>query len=85
MSFETAHFGGSVGQTKISRSPVRLRELGGIVLDVSTTQLLDLSSWSIEGRYPADLRDATAADAAAAIDVAESVLAAARRWVDGRW
>lgn len=53
-----------------------------IVVDASTRQLQELSTWSIEGRYPADLRDATRQDAEAAIEVAAAVLRAAQRWVN---
>lgn len=61
---------------------VRLREMSGLTVNASTPQLVALSTWSIEGRYPADLREATAADAAASIAVAASVLDAARRWIE---
>jgi HEPN domain-containing protein len=62
---------------------VRLREMTGIVVEASTRQLQELSTWSIEGRYPADLRDATRADATAAIEIAATVVHAAQRHVDG--
>ena len=44
----------------------------------SERQLDDLSRWSVEGRYPADLAEATARDASAAVDAATNVVAAAR-------
>lgn len=43
---------------------------------LASSDLAELSRWSIEGRYPADLEEATRIDAERAIDLARSVLAA---------
>lgn len=58
---------------------VRLREMSDISLTVTVAELVELSTWSIEGRYPADVRDATATDAALAIAIAVSVLNSVRQ------
>lgn len=42
------------------------------------SSLDDLSRWSVEGRYPADLAEATQRDADVAVAVAREVVAAAR-------
>ncbi len=40
----------------------------------ASIQLPELTRWSIEGRYPADLDEATHADASKSIDAAQQVL-----------
>ena len=49
--------------------------------DFAALDLPELTRWAIEGRYPADLDEATHADAAKAIAVAREVLGVVRRRV----
>ena len=49
--------------------------------DFAAIDLPELTRWAIEGRYPADLDEATHADAAKAIAVAREVLGVVRRRV----
>ena len=49
--------------------------------DFAAIDLPELTRWAIEGRYPADLDEATHADAAKAIAVAREVLDVVRRRV----
>jgi HEPN domain-containing protein len=55
---------------------VRLNVMVGSAAGVPAEQLDELSRWALEGRYPADLAEATTADMVAAIDIARRVVAA---------
>lgn len=60
----------------VQRLPVR--ERAGLM----GLELPQLTRWSIEGRYPADLDEATAADAASAIEIATTVIELVRARVE---
>ena len=54
----------------------------GETAGVSDADLAALSLWAVEARYPADLPEATAADARLAIEASEALLSATRRDLD---
>lgn len=68
--------------TQLDIDPPRWHDLDRLVQRLPETErpafealdLPELTRWAVEGRYPADLEDASAADAAEAIDTAKSVL-----------
>jgi HEPN domain-containing protein len=64
----------------LDRLVTRLSDVDATVFD--HLDLPELTRWAIEGRYPADLDEATSADAVRAIELARSVIAAVEARVD---
>jgi len=50
---------------------------------LDNADLVELSAWAVEARYPGDLPDATAADARTAVAGARAILVAARSEIAG--
>jgi HEPN domain-containing protein len=65
----------------LDRLVAQLPEADAIVFD--SLDLPELTRWAIEGRYPADLDEATSADAASSIALARSVMSAVEDRIAG--
>lgn len=52
-----------------------------LAVDLETVDLLLLQPWAIDGRYPGDLPDASAAEVVAVVDAASEILMAVERWL----
>lgn len=52
-----------------------------LATDLGAVDLLLLQPWAIEGRYPGDLPDASAAEALAVIESASVILGIVSRWL----
>jgi HEPN domain-containing protein len=48
---------------------------------LETVDLLLLQPWAVDGRYPGDLPDASAAEVVAVVDAASEILVAVERWL----
>ena len=62
-----------------SHDLARLNAMLDAAVPVEDAELVELSRWSIEGRDPADLDEATALDAQASLDTAHRVVAEVAR------
>ncbi len=52
-----------------------------LATDLETVDLLLLQPWAIDGRYPGDLSDASAAEAVAVVEAASEIIVAVERWL----
>jgi HEPN domain-containing protein len=52
-----------------------------LATDLESVDLLLLQPWAIDGRYPGDLPDASAAEVVAVVNAASKILMAVERWL----